>query len=99
MMIFGIGYQMLPRFFGHPIHSARLAAAHFWLANIGLAGLVAGFMLAPHFGTRSVPVTAAGGTVWAIGAYGFAYNMWRTFNAAERRRKANAGKTRLPEAG
>ena len=97
MMIFGVGYQMLPRFFGHPIYSATLAASHIWMANIGLACLVAGFMLAPHIGARSAPITATGGVVWAIGAYGFAYNMWRTFNAAERRRKANAGKKALPE--
>ena len=97
MMIFGVGYQMLPRFFGHPIHSQRLASAHVWLANAGLACLVAGFALSPHIGTRSVAVTSAGGVLWAAGAYGFAYNMWRTFDAAERRRKANAGKKTLPE--
>ena len=96
MMIFGVGYQMLPRFFGHPIHSSALASAHIWLANLGLTGLVAGFMLAPVIGTASVPVTAIGGSLWAIGAYGFAYNMWRTFDAAERRRKLNAQHPNLP---
>jgi cbb3-type cytochrome oxidase subunit 1 len=89
MMIFGVGYQMLPRFFGHPIHSRGFAVAHIWLANLGLAALVTGFMLAPHIGADSVPVTAAGGSLWALGAYGFVYNMWRTFNAAERRRRMN----------
>jgi cbb3-type cytochrome oxidase subunit 1 len=89
MMIFGIGYQMLPRFFGHPIHSRFFAAAHIWLANIGLALLVTGFFLAPHIGARSIPVTAGGGALWAVGAYGFVYNMWRTFDAAERRRRQN----------
>jgi cbb3-type cytochrome oxidase subunit 1 len=86
-MIFGVGYQILPRFFGHPIHSRVLASAHVWLANIGLALLVTGFLLAPTIGPRSVPVTATGGSLWALGAYGFAYNMWRTFDAAERRRR------------
>jgi cbb3-type cytochrome oxidase subunit 1 len=90
MMIFGVGYQMLPRFFGHPIHSRALATAHVWMANLGLGGLVAGFALAPHVGSASVPVTATGGVLWALGAYGFVYNMWRTFDAAERRRRANA---------
>ena len=94
MMIFGIGYQMLPRFFGHPIHSRTFAAAHIWLANLGLAGMVAGFFLAPNVGEKSIPVTAGGGILWAIGAYGFVYNMWRTFDAAERRRKMNE---KLPE--
>lgn len=89
MMIFGVGYQMLPRFFGHPIHSRAFAAAHVWLANLGLAGLVAGFFLAPNIGPAGMMVTAAGGAVWAVGAFGFVYNMWRTFDAAERRRKLN----------
>ncbi len=89
MMIFGVGYQMLPRFFGHPIHSRWLAISHVWLANVGLAALVTGFMLAPHIGTASVPVTAGGGILWAVGAYGFIYNMWRTFNAADRRKALN----------
>jgi cbb3-type cytochrome oxidase subunit 1 len=95
MMIFGVGYQILPRFFGHPIHSKALAIAHVWLANLGLAGLVGGFLLAPHIGSASVPVTASGGVLWALGAYGFVYNMWRTFDAAERRRRLNE---RQPEA-
>ena len=92
MMIFGVGYQMLPRFFGHPIHSRWLAVAHIWLANLGLAGMVAGFFLAPHIGAASIPVTATGGGLWALGAYGFVYNMWRTFDAAERRRRLNDAK-------
>ena len=90
MMIFGVGYQILPRFFGHPIHSRGLAIAHVWLANLGLAGLVGGFLIAPHIGSASIPVTASGGMLWALGAYGFVYNMWRTFDAAERRRRLNA---------
>ena len=89
MMIFGVGYQMLPRFFGHPIHNRKLAVAHIWLANLGLAGMVAGFFLAPSMGDASIPVTASGGILWAIGAYGFVYNMWRTFDAAESRRQLN----------
>ena len=89
MMIFGVGYQMLPRFFGHPIYSKSLATAHVWLANLGLAGLVGGFLLAPHIGVTSVYITAGGGALWAIGAYGFVYNMWRTFDDAERRRRLN----------
>jgi cbb3-type cytochrome oxidase subunit 1 len=92
MMIFGVGYQILPRFFGHPIHSRKLAAAHVWLANLGLGGMVAGFFLAPSVAEKSIPVTATGGILWALGAYGFVYNMWRTFNAAERKRKLNEAK-------
>ncbi|MBA2687425.1 MAG: cbb3-type cytochrome c oxidase subunit I [Gemmatimonadaceae bacterium] len=102
MMIFGVGYQMLPRFFGHPIHNRVLASSHIWLANLGLGGLVAGFFLAPSIGAGSVPVTAGGGFLWSLGAYGFVYNMWRTFNAADRRRKLNDARPdarKLPTAG
>jgi cbb3-type cytochrome oxidase subunit 1 len=92
MMIFGVGYQILPRFFGHPIHSRMLAVAHVWLANLGLAGLVAGFFLAPNVGWAGMTLTAIGGGVWAIGAFGFIYNMWRTFDSAEKRRRLAAKK-------
>lgn len=88
MMIFGVGYQLLPRLFGHQLKSRALAIAHWWLANLGLAAMVAGFMLAPHIGARSAPVTAAGGALFTVGAFGFVYNMWRTFNAAEARQRA-----------
>jgi cytochrome c oxidase cbb3-type subunit 1 len=50
MMLFGVGYQLLPRLFGHQLHSKALAAAHWWLANGGLAAMVTGFFLTPHGG-------------------------------------------------
>ncbi|MGH7678505.1 MAG: hypothetical protein ACRENU_08580 [Gemmatimonadaceae bacterium] len=97
MMVFGVGYQLLPRLFGHALHSRGLAVAHWWLANLGLAAMVAGFMLAPHIGsTRSAPVTATGGLLFALGALGFVYNMWRTFNRADARARARALERMLP---
>jgi cytochrome c oxidase cbb3-type subunit 1 len=39
MLIFGVGYHILPRFSGKPLHSNRLGEIQFWLANIGLIGL------------------------------------------------------------
>lgn len=88
MMIFGVGYQLLPRLFGHQLRSPAMAIAHWWLANLGLAAMVAGFMLAPHIGMKSAPLTATGGVLFTAGALGFVYNMWRTFNAAEARQRA-----------
>lgn len=90
MMIFGVGYQMLPRFFGHPLYSRWLAVSHIWLANVGLAGMVVGFVVTPSAAAAGVVITSTGGVLWALGAYGFAYNMWRTFDLAERRRRLNA---------
>ena len=91
MMVFGVGYQLLPRLFGFGLHSRALAIAHWWLANAGLLLMVAGFMLAPHIGARSATLTAGGGTLFAFGALAFVYNLWRTFNAADARQRARAG--------
>lgn len=91
MMVFGVGYQLLPRLFGHPLHSRALAIAHWWFANVGLAAMIVGFVLAPHLGpARSAPVTATGGTLFALGALGFVYNLWRTFNAADAKHREQA---------
>jgi len=87
MMVFGVGYQLLPRLFGYKLHSRGLAVAHWWLANVGLALMVTGFMLGPHIGVRSAPVTSFGGLLFATGAFAFVYNLWRTFNAADARHR------------
>ena len=42
MMIYGVAYHVLPRFSGHPLHRRGLAGAHWVLANLGLATMVAG---------------------------------------------------------
>jgi len=46
MMIFGVGYHILPRFSGHPLFSERLAFFHLWFANIGILGMGLFFGLA-----------------------------------------------------
>lgn len=96
MMVFGVGYQLLPRLFGHALHSRGLAVAHWWLSNVGLAGMVTGFFLQPHIGSGSAPVTATGGLLFSLGALGFVYNMWRTFNMADARARARAMAAMLP---
>ena len=87
MMLFGVGYQLLPRLFGHPLRSRALAIAHWWLANLGLLAMIIGFMLAPHIGARSAPITATGGSLFTLGALFFVVNLWRTFNAADARHR------------
>jgi heme/copper-type cytochrome/quinol oxidase subunit 1 len=78
MMIFGVGYHVLPRFSGHRLHSRILPAIHWWAANVGLAAMITGFMLLPHGVGGARMVLAAGGTISAAGAYLFIYNLWRT---------------------
>ncbi|MDR4508678.1 MAG: hypothetical protein MRJ65_10670 [Candidatus Brocadiaceae bacterium] len=40
MMIYGVGYHILPRFTGKPLAYPKAGNLHFYLANIGLVGLV-----------------------------------------------------------
>jgi cbb3-type cytochrome oxidase subunit 1 len=83
MMIYGVGYHVLPRFTGHPLWSRRLPGWHWWLSNIGLALMVAGFILRINLvaGVRAATITLAiGGTLSALGAYAFVLNIWLTLN-------------------
>jgi cbb3-type cytochrome oxidase subunit 1 len=88
MLVFGVGYQLLPRLFGHPLHSERLAIAHLFFANLGLGGLVLGFLIQPYTGARAGWVTGTGGLLFALGAMLWVYNLWRTFDAADARQRA-----------
>jgi cbb3-type cytochrome oxidase subunit 1 len=83
MMIFGVAYHVLPRFAGRPLHSRPLAAGHWWVANLGLAAMVAGFALRVHGSSAGTSLLAAGGLAGALGAYAFAYNIWRTMGSAD----------------
>jgi len=80
MMIFGVAYHVIPRFFGHPLHSRVIAGAHWWISNSGLALMVAGFILRPHLGPTALPFLGTGGVLSAIGAFAFIFNIWRTMD-------------------
>ncbi len=82
MMIFGVGYHVLPRFSGAPLHSRRAAAAHLWLANLGLAGLVAGWIIRAASATFGQILVAGGAAASAAGGALFIYNLWRTLDDA-----------------
>jgi cbb3-type cytochrome oxidase subunit 1 len=106
MMIFGVAYHVIPRFAGNALHSARLARAHVWLANVGLVAMLAGFALVANGMGVGTPVLAVGGLASAAGAYAFAYNLWRTIDGPTRLRAAAAqqgarqpGRRALPQAG
>jgi cbb3-type cytochrome oxidase subunit 1 len=77
MMIFGVAYHVLPRFTGRPLHARRLADAHFWVANGGLALMVAGW-IASVSTTAAIPLLHSGSVLFAAGAFAFAWNIWMT---------------------
>lgn len=98
MMIFGVAYHVIPRFFGHPLHNKRLAGIHWWLSNVGLSVMVVGFFMAPYAGQRSIPILAGGGTLSALGAFAFIFNLWRTIDGpAALRRIEESPDSRRPD--
>src|SRR5512135_71396 len=40
MMIYGVGYHILPRFMGRPLYSNKVGEAQFYLANISLVSML-----------------------------------------------------------
>lgn len=81
MMIYGVGYHAIPRFVGRPVHSPALAGWQWWLANVGLIALAGGFVLRAWADPLATTVLGIGGTLSALAAYCFGYNVWRTLGA------------------
>jgi len=79
MMIYGVGYHILPRFMGRPLYSQKIGEAQFWLANVGLVVMLVFYMLnvyAPSEGY--VLVTVGAGVVELASVFLFFYNMLMT---------------------
>lgn len=78
-MIFGVAYHILPRFRGKPLHSEPLAWVQFWLANIGLAGLLVSMTLIAYQPIAGFSIIGAlSAATLALSVYLFIYNMIRT---------------------
>jgi hypothetical protein len=72
-LIYGIGYKLIPTmFFGLPkVGSIGWAEAQFWLANVGLVGLLAGAIMPVGFGLDRIAlffgaVEAAAGILFVV---------------------------------
>jgi len=79
MMIFGVGYHILPRFMGRPLYSNKIAEAQFYLANISLISMLIFYTLnvySPNDTFRII--TVASGAVQAVTIFLFFYNMLMT---------------------
>ena len=80
MMVYGVAYHILPRFQGKLLYSDRMAEVQFWLANIGLVGLVLFSALRAYWPTLPFKIPLAlSGVVELISIYLFVANMWLTF--------------------
>ena len=88
MMIFGVGYHLLPVFAGTELYSIRLAELQFWLQNIGLVGLA---FTIPYrsSGSNYLPGTMIFGGISLLAIYIFVYNVARSLIPPEEERKVS----------
>jgi hypothetical protein len=79
MMIYGVGYHVLPRFSGRPLKYPKMGEVQFWTANIGLIGMLCFYALGvynpvPAYNTLAVIF----GVVELLSIVLFFYNMLAT---------------------
>ena len=78
-IVFGVAYHILPRFRGRPLYSEKLAWWQFWLANLGLVGLLIFFGLGTYASFDELrALQAVFGGILALSVILFAYNMMKT---------------------
>ena len=56
MMIYGVGYHILPRFSGKPLRYPKVGEIQFWTANIGLIGMLVFYSLHTYYPALSYKV-------------------------------------------
>lgn len=79
MMVFGIGYFILPRFNGADLRWPGWVAIHFWLGNISLIGMVLFRGLAVQTGNDTYQgLFIASAAVQAVSVFMFVLNIWVT---------------------
>jgi cbb3-type cytochrome oxidase subunit 1 len=73
MMIYGVGYHILPRFNGNPVAFPKMAVVHFFVANISLVGFVSTWGLG-RYGFSKLPEKGFA-VLNAIGIFMFVINI------------------------
>ena len=76
MMIYGVGYHILPKFSGAFIHSPKIMNIQFWVANAGLIGMAISWPLM----LREVLIVSSFLSLAAVVL--FTYNMLMTIKPA-----------------
>ncbi|MBK7143276.1 MAG: DUF1858 domain-containing protein [bacterium] len=79
MMVFGIGYFILPRFNGADIRFPGWIAVHFWLGNLSLVGMVLTKGFALQMDNRSLEIGfEIFATLQLVSILMFVINIWAT---------------------
>jgi len=80
MMIFGVGYHVLPRFRGKELYSKPMANIQFWTANIGLVGMAVSSILWDYTSIKSAKISLVlFGVVMLVSILLFVINLLATF--------------------
>ena len=83
-MVFGICYQIVPRYSGRRLFSETLPLIHFWLANIGLVGLTLSYpfmrmyMLKGYDYSDALTMVMLFGIIETVSIFMFIINIWKT---------------------
>ncbi len=82
--IFGVSYEIVPRFTGKHLFSEKLAYVHLWSANIGLIGLSISYpfmrmamLRGLDYYTAQITVIVFG-LLEAISIFIFIFNIWKS---------------------
>jgi hypothetical protein len=78
MMIYGVGYHILPRFMGRPIYSHRLGNIQVWIANITLVGLSLAWIAETSQGGFWHYLAILFGIGQAVAIFVFIFNLWKS---------------------
>ena len=84
MMIYGVGYHVLPRFSGRPLKYPKMGELQFWTANLGLIGMLSFYTFnfySPNPGYHIGAIAFGGLEVFSIAL--FFYNMLATLLPGE----------------
>lgn len=83
-LLFGVCYEIIPRFTGKPLFSEKLGVLQFWLGNIGLIGLFFSYPFMKMYMVKekdysdALSIVMIFGTIVAISFFMFIYNMWKS---------------------
>jgi cytochrome c oxidase cbb3-type subunit 1 len=81
MMIYGVGYHILPRFMGRSVYSHRLGNIQVWLANITLVGLSVSWVLEVSQGGIWRVLAVLFGLGQVVSVFLFIFNLWMSMVA------------------
>ncbi len=84
MMVYGVGYHILPRFSGRTVYSPIFMRIQFWLANVGLVGMATSwsFILRDVLLSLFSPLLILSASFSLIAVVLFAVNILRTIRPA-----------------